>query len=418
MPRVLLLIPTTSYRTADFLAAAGRLGVDVVVGSDEPAVLARAAGTALTVDFRRPDRGGAQIVEFARRTPVDAIVPVDEATTAVAATAADALGLRHNPPESVLNAGNKLRSRERLRDARVPVPDFAPFDIDADASAAARAVPYPCVLKPLALSASRGVIRADGHNSFVVAFQRVRDLLSGLDRHGESARTVLVERYVPGGEVALEGLVTDGTLRVLALFDKPDPLEGPFFPETIYVTPSRLAADERAEIAETAQDAVSALGLRDGPVHAELRLSGAGPVVIEVAARSIGGLCSRVLRFGAGVSLEDLILRHALDLPIVSFEREARPAGVMMLPVPGERPGRLRRVDGVEAARLVPGIVEISLTVPVGERVVPLPEGDRYLGFVFARGETPGAVERALRRAFARMEFVVSEDGTPADAAT
>ena len=410
MPRVLLLIPTTSYQTADFLAAAGQLDVDVVVGSDEPSVLAQATGTSLTVDFRYPDRGSAQIREFARHTPIDAIVPVDEVTTAVAASAADTLNLRHNSPESVLKAGNKLRLRECLRDAHLPTPEFVSLDIDADASDAARAVPYPCVLKPLTLSASRGVIRADGHNSFVVSFQRIRDLLSGLDHDGEAARTILVEQYIPGAEVALEGLVVDGALRVLALFDKPDLLEGPFFPETIYVTPSRLTADEQARIAETTQGAISAMGLRDGPVHAELRLGETGPVIIEVAARSIGGLCSRVLRFGAGVSLEELILRHALSLPIESLEREARSAGVMMLPVPGERPGRLHRVDGIDAARLVPGIVEITLSIPIGERVVPLPEGNRYLGFIFARGDTPGAVERALRRAFARMEFTVSED--------
>ncbi len=410
MPRVLLLIPTTSYQTVDFLAAADQLDVDVVVGSDEPSVLAQAAGTSLTVDFRHPDRGGVQIQEFARHNPIDAIVPVDEATTAVAASAADTLNLRHNSPESVLKAGNKLRLRECLRDAHLPTPEFVPLDIDADASDAARAVPYPCVLKPLTLSASRGVIRADGHNSFVVSFQRIRDLLSGLDHDGEAARTILVEQYIPGAEVALEGLVADGVLRVLALFDKPDLLEGPFFPETIYVTPSRLATDEQARIAETTQGAISAMGLRDGPVHAELRLGETGPVIIEVAARSIGGLCSRVLRFGAGVSLEELILRHALRLPIESLERETRPAGVMMLPVPGERPGRLHRVDGIDAARLVPGIVEITLSIPIGERVVPLPEGNRYLGFIFARGDTPGEVERALKRAFARMEFAVSED--------
>ena len=409
MPRVLLLIPTTSYQTADFLAAADRLDVDVVVGSDEPSVLAQAAGTSLTVDFRNPDRGSTQIQDLARHTPIDAIIPVDEVTTAVAASAADTLNLRHNSPESVSRAGNKLRLRECLRDAHVPTPKFVSLDIDEDASDAARTVPYPCVLKPLTLSASRGVIRADGHNSFVVSFQRIRDLLSGLDHDGEAAHTILVEQYIPGAEVALEGLVTDGALRVLALFDKPDPLEGPFFPETIYVTPSRLTTDEQARIAETTQGAISAMGLRNGPIHAELRLSETGPVIIEVAARSIGGLCSRVLRFGAGVSLEELILRHALCLPIESLEREARPAGVMMLPVPGERPGRLHRVDGIDAARLVPGIVEVTLSIPIGERVVPLPEGNRYLGFIFARGVTPGAVEQALKRAFAQIEIAVSE---------
>ena len=364
----------------------------------------------MVIDFQHPDHGSKQILEFARTTSIDAIVPVDEVTTSVAATAADSLNLRHNPPLSVQRAGNKLKLRECLRDAQLPTPTFSQLDIEADASEAARSFTYPCVLKPLTLSASRGVIRADGHNSFVVAFQRIRDILRDLDVQSEAARTILVEQYVPGGEVALEGLVDNGNLRVLALFDKPDPLEGPYFPETIYVTPSRLSGATQEQITRTTQDAVSAMGLRDGPIHAELRLSESGPVIIEIAARSIGGLCSRVLRFGAGVSLEELILRHALSLPITSFEREAQPAGVMMLPIPGERPGRLEAVEGIDAARSLPGILDITLTVPIGERVIPLPEGNRYLGFIFARAETADTVEQALRDAHASMKFAITEE--------
>ena len=410
MTRVLLLIPTTSYQTADFLEAATELGVDVVVGSNEPSVLADVGDQSLVVDFQHPDRGSKQILEFAGTTPIDAIVPVDEVTTAVAAVAADSLKLRHNPPVSVQRAGNKLKLRECLRDAQLPTPKFSQLDIGADASEAARSVTYPCVLKPLTLSASRGVIRADGHNSFVVAFQRIRDILSDLDVQSEATRTILVEQYVPGSEVALEGLVDNGNLRVLSLFDKPDPLEGPYFPETIYVTPSRLSSETQDQVARATQDAVSAMGLRDGPIHAELRLSEAGPVIIEIAARSIGGLCSRVLRFGAGVSLEELILRHAISLPIPSFKREAQPAGVMMLPIPGERPGRLEAVDGIDAARSLAGILDVTLTVPIGERVVPLPEGNRYLGFIFARGGSAETVEQALRDAYALMNFVIKEE--------
>ena len=412
MTCVLLLIPTTSYQTADFLSAATELGVDVVVGSNEPSVLADVGGQSLVIDFQHPDRGSRQILEFARETPIDAIVPVDEVTTAVAAAAADSLKLRHNPPVSVQRAGNKLKLRECLRDAQLPTPAFSQLDIEADASEAARTATYPCVLKPLTLSASRGVIRADGHNSFVVAFQRIGDILRDLDVQSEAARTILVEQYVPGVEVALEGLVDNGNLRVLALFDKPDPLEGPYFPETIYVTPSRLSRTTQDQIGRTTQDAVSAMGLRDGPIHAELRLSETGPVVIEVAARSIGGLCSRILRFGADMSLEELILRHALSLPITSFEREAQPAGVMMLPIPGERPGLLESVDGIDAARSLAGILDVSLTIPIGERVVPLPEGNRYLGFIFAHAGSADAVEQVLRNAYALMKFVITEEAT------
>tara|TARA_Y100001934_G_scaffold257277_1_gene326227 strand:- start:90 stop:1334 length:1245 start_codon:yes stop_codon:yes gene_type:complete len=409
MTSVLLLIPTTSYQTADFLAAADELGIDVFVGSNEASVLSNLGGRTMTVDFADVDRGCAQILALANEVPIDAIVPVDEVTTAVAAAAADALKLRHNPLESVLRAGNKLKLRECLRDARVSTPEFVHVDKDADASETARGVTFPCVLKPLNLSASRGVIRADGHNSFVVAFQRIRDLLNEIGGQTEAARTVLIEQYIPGRELALEGLVNQGKLQVLALFDKPDPLEGPYFPETIYVTPSRESDDMQESISRTTQDAISAMGLKDGPIHAELRLGDSGPVIIEVAARSIGGLCSRVLTFGAGVSLEELVLRHALSLPIESLERESQAAGVMMLPVPGEIPGRLNAVAGIDRARSVPHILDVTLSIPLGERIVPLPEGNRYLGFIFARAESPLAVEQALRDAFGAMTFHVSE---------
>ena len=265
MTRVLLLIPTTSYQTADFLSAAQTLDVDVVVGSNEPQVLAGLApGKSLTVDFNYPREGAAEIIEFARAHPIDAIVPVDEMTTAVAAYAAEFLELRHNLPDPVATAGNKFKFRQCLSGARLPTPDFRLLDIDTDVADAARSVPYPCVLKPLTLSASRGVIRADGHNSFVVAFQRIRDLLSDFDGENETARQILVERYIPGKEIALEGLLVAGNLNVLALFDKPDPLEGPYFPETIYVTPSRLPMETQREIARTTEAAVKAMGFVKG----------------------------------------------------------------------------------------------------------------------------------------------------------
>jgi hypothetical protein len=237
---------------------------------------------------------------------------------------------------------------------------------------------------------------------FVAAVQRIARILAGA---GDTSRTLLAEEFVPGAEVALEGLLVGGALQTLALFDKPDPLDGPFFEETIYVTPSRLPAAVQAELATVTARAAAALGLREGPVHAELRVGPRGPRVIEVAARSIGGLCSRALRFGTGMTLEELILRHALGRKIESYERERRPAGVMMLPIP--RAGRLRAVTGTEAARAVPGIEEIVITTHRGQELVPLPEGWQYLGFVFARAQTPEAVEQALRAAHARLHVEI-----------
>jgi biotin carboxylase len=264
------------------------------------------------------------------------------------------------------------------------------------------------VLKPLVLSASRGVIRADSEAEFVAAFTRIAALLETPEvrqHHPDGRDRILVEDFIPGTEVALEGLLNHGELNTLAIFDKPDPLDGPFFEETIYVTPSRLPLETQRAIERCVARAASALGLEGGPVHAEVRLNQQGPWLIEIAARSIGGLCSRTLRFGTGMTLEEIILRHALDLPIASIEREHRAAGVMMIPIP--RGGVLEDVGGLEAARAVAGIEDVTISIHKGEEVVPLPEGARYLGFIFARGATPADAERALRNAHARLSFVI-----------
>ena len=215
---------------------------------------------------------------------------------------------------------------------------------------------------------------------------------------------MLVEDYIPGAEVALEGLLDDGRLRTLALFDKPDPLDGPYFEETLYVTPSRLPAEAQAAIERAAAAAAASLGLRQGPIHAELRWNEGGAFLIEVAARSIGGLCSRTLRFGTDMSLEELILRQALGLPI-DAARQGRAGGVMMIPIPAA--GHLRRVEGVDAAAAVPGVETVEITARMNHPLIPLPEGDSYLGFIFARGETPAEVEAALRAAHARLAFEI-----------
>jgi biotin carboxylase len=406
--RLLLLVPTTTYRTADFLAAAQKLDVEMVVASDRPSVLeADRPENLLTLDFANPEKSAETVARFARRHPVHAVVPVDDLTTVVGAAIAEALGLRANPVGAVATTRNKHAMREALRRARVASPPYWLFTLADDPADAAGRVTYPCVLKPTILAASRGVIRADDDAGFVAAFRRIEAILRTPEvaAHGAGADQILVEGFVPGREVALEGLLVDGELTVLALFDKPDPLDGPFFEETLYVTPSRLPAAEQEAIRHVTGWAAVALGLREGPVHAELRVNAAGPWVIELAARSIGGLCSRTLRFGTGVSLEEVILRHALGIELDSLERERRPAGVMMLPIP--RGGVLRAVHGQEAAERVPGIEAVTITAHRGQELVPLPEGSRYLGFVFARADTPEAVEAALREAHRRLAFEI-----------
>jgi biotin carboxylase len=404
--RLLLLLPTTTYRTQDFLDAARTLGVDIVCASEQPSTFeTHAPDNLLTIDFADPDAAAARVADLTVRRPLSAVVGVDDLTTVAAAAIAERLGLRSSAVAAVAAARDKYQMRQCLAAGGVPIPRFRRMALKDDPFLAARGVAFPCVLKPLALSASRGVIRANNVDQFIAAFRRIATLLqrADVDVSGDSRQFLLAEQYVPGVEVALEGLLMGGALHTLALFDKPDPLEGPFFEETLYVTPSRLPADAQRAIERVAGAACTALGLTEGPVHAELRVNDAGPWVLEVAARSIGGLCSRTLRFGTGMTLEEIILRHALGWPIDSLVRERRPAGVMMIPIP--RGGRLQRVRGTEAAGAVPGIEEVTITAHAGQDLVPLPEGWQYLGFIFARADTPDAVEAALRDAHARLTF-------------
>ena len=416
MRRLLLLLPSTTYRATAFVEAAWRLDVALSVASDRPSTFEQAQPAGLlTLDFADGDRAAERAAVFAREHPLDGVVGVDDDTAVIAAAIARRLALRGNPVEAALAARDKRRQRELLTKAAVPVPRFAPYSSDADPAELARHIDYPCVLKPLRLAASRGVIRADDSLEFVAAFRRLAAILAEpvVAACGEPARWVLVEEFIPGPECALEGLLVGGRLIVLAVFDKPDPLDGPFFEETIYVTPSRLLPSVQAAIAATAQAATQALGLVDGPVHAELRYNERGPWLIELAARPIGGRCSGALRFGTGdegrgkgwVSLEELIIRHALGMDLPTLERESQAAGVMMIPVPGS--GELREVRGVDQARAVPLVEEVAITAHRGQRLVPLPEGARYPGFIFARGPTPGVVEAALREAQRRLEFVL-----------
>jgi biotin carboxylase len=398
--KVILLGSGRTYRLDAFTAAAERLGITVVTGDDVPLPLMnRAAALDLPLDYRDLVRSTEAVVRFARQVPVAAIVGIDDSGTLLAAKASQALGLPHNAPEAAEAARDKHLMRCRFAAAGLPSPAFRRWRLSDDPAVVAADTAFPCVVKPTILSGSRGVMRADDPAELAARFARLRGILAP-----ERCEDVLVEDYIPGVEVALEGLLDGGRLRTLALFDKPDPLEGPFFEETLYVTPSRLPTDVQTDIKDVASAAAAALGLREGPIHAELRWNDEGPWLIEVAARSIGGLCSRTLRFGTDMSLEELILRQALRLPI-DAPREGRAGGVMMIPIPAA--GHLRAVDGVEAASSVPGIEKVEITARMNHPLVPLPEGDSYLGFIFARGETPDAVEAALRSAHDHLRFEI-----------
>ncbi len=410
-PRVLLLLPTRTYRATDFLDAALKLNVEVVVASEEPATTAELSPRdTLVLDFRNPTVATQTIAEFAETHPIAAIVGVDDDTTMLATMASAALGLPHNPISSAKATRDKYLLRRTLEENGVSVPTNRRISIQDNAKEISTQINFPCVVKPLSLSASRGVIRADNPTQFTEAFHRITKLLNKVKNSkdvdsDDSFQYLVVEDYIPGIEVALEGILLAGELKTLALFDKPDPLEGPFFEETLYITPSRLSTQIQDELHIATAEASDALGLQHGPVHAELRYNEKGAHLIEIAARTIGGLCSRTLRFGTGMSLEELVIRHAIGQPIGTFSREKQAAGVMMIPVP--KAGILGEVRGRKKARNVNGVEEVNITIPVGGEVVPLPEGDRYLGFIFARGETPEIVEAALREAHRLLEFVI-----------
>ena len=404
--RIILLMTPATYRAGAFLSAARRLNLEVVVGINLPETLAEYWHVPLGVDFADTAASVRTIVEYARQHPVTAILSVDDSASELAALASAALGLAHNSPAAAEAARDKLRMRTLMSQGGAPCPIFRPFPLDADPASVAMQVSFPCVVKPLRLSGSRGVIRANNPTEFVAAFNRLKRFLftEGYTEHD----SLLVEDFIPGFEVALEGILTHGVLKVLTLFDKPDPLDGPFFEETIYVTPSRLSAEVQESIARCVTIAAASLALREGPVHAELRVNEQGPWMLEIAGRSIGGLCSTVLEFGSGMCLEELILRHAIGQEITTIERAGHAAGVMMIPIPSG--GVLKAVHGVEEARSMPLITGVEITAKLHHQLVPLPEGASYLGFIFARGDTSIAVEEAIRQAHAQLRFDIRRE--------
>jgi biotin carboxylase len=426
--RIALVTHTTSYGAAAFVDACRRAGTGVVLASDRCHVLDRSwhwPADSLVIDFSDADAAAAVIAAANdAAAPISAVLPVGgELPAKVAAAAARRLGLPANAPAAMASTANKLLMREQLAAAAAADPAFHqprffavacgtdPGQV-ADRVTAPGGVGFPCVVKPLMLSGSRGVMRADDRPSLAAAIARLQRLLAdpAVRRPDpEAAGQLLVESFVAGPEFALEGILTRGALHVLALFDKPDPLDGPTFEETIYVTPSRLPAAAQAGIAESVAAAARALGLETGPVHAELRWTPGDdrPVLIEMAARPIGGLCARSLRFESGFSLEDVVVRHALGTGVVPA-RIGGASGVMMIPTPARVPSALRAVEGVEAARAVAGIDDVVISVRVGETLVPLPEGTSYTGFLFATGDDPGTVEQSLREAAARLRFTVA----------
>jgi biotin carboxylase len=393
--RLLLFASTTGYQIREFADAAQRLGFELTLATDRCHQMGDPWGDhALAVKF---DHRMVESLETLRGLPFDGVAAVGDRPAVAAALAAEMLAIPFHPAAAARACHDKYLARQLYQAVGLHTPRFWRASATDEAATLARRAEYPCVLKPLGLSGSRGVIRANDEAEFVAAFRRIA-------RIGE--KHLQVERYIPGREFAVEGLVTAGQFQALAIFDKPDPLEGPFFEESIYVTPSRQTAAVQSELLETTARAVQALGMRHGPVHAELRHNNEGAWMLEMHARPIGGLCARSLRFGNGMPLEELILRHAVGEDVSGVGLMPGASGVMMIPIP--KGGIYESVEGVERAAGVPGIEDVIITATLGQKLVPLPEGASYLGFIFARGGRPDDVEEALRKSHAELRFHIA----------
>lgn len=421
-PSVVLIAPYSSYRLVPYLQAIDDLNLQAIVVSQSRHMPISNNIVGVHVDFTLPEQAFEKIQLIAHSHQVVAVIGTDDATVELSARVAAELGLVHNRPDAVLYSRRKDLARDCLHKAGLDVPRFQCISIQDAIQNPQHQIGYPCVVKPLSLSGSRGVIRVNNVNEFRHACERIHRILQNEPLPEEEADRILIEQYIPGQEYAFEGILQNGQLTRLVLFDKPDALEGPFFEETYYIMPSRLPDSVQLQITDAIQRACTAYGLREGPVHAEVRLHQGKVWFLEIAARTIGGQCARLLRFGTGYNLEQLVVMYASGYR-VELHGQDNAGGVLMIPIPGH--GILRRVEGVMAALKIPYIEDLEISVREGYELVPLPEGDGYLGFIFARAPTAELAEQALRQAHACLQIITtpilgmqtisipSEDSTP-----
>jgi len=405
VPRLLLIAPHGSYRTSAFMNAAQQMGVDVLLASEGKHSVISDYAEGLHINFQEPATTLKQILSAARQRPFAAILGTDDSTTTLAAIASEQLGLPHNDKKSVELTQRKDLARACLQQHKVPAPRYQRLDLQEKIRPQVKDFSFPAVVKPVALSGSRGVIRVNTMSELEQACLRIDKILqTELSLDEESRHFILLEEYVSGSEVAVEGLLINGKLQLLTIFDKPEPMEGPFFEETYYISPSRLPISIQDDVQATIQAACHAYGLREGPVHAECRINDKGIWVLEVAARTIGGMCGHLLSHGIGQNLETLVIQHALNIPI-KINKDKGAAGVLMIPIP--KAGVLKRVEGILKAQAVEGIDEVNIQISSGHRIQTLPEASSYLGFIFAYADTPEQVESALREAHACLNIVI-----------
>ncbi len=393
---VLLVAPHNSYRIHAYIEAAERLDINLVVASQGEHSLVSAVSSGIQIDFNNDAVSLQRIVDANKTCPFDAVITTDDGGVRLAAKMAQVLGLPANDPESSELTRRKDLARIRLKSCDVAIPAFRVVNLLENLPKQLQNIHFPVVVKPLAMSGSKGVIRADNQQECTEALARLEKILSVVSDKMEQSHA-LIESYIDGKEVAFEGLLHKGELKQLAIFDKPEPMEGPFFEESYYITPTRLSESEQLLIANRVAEACGAYGLREGPIHAELRVQGDNAFIIEIASRTIGGDCADMLKFGLNMGLEELVLLQALGKP-VDVPALKNSVGVLMIPIPAQ--GLLRRVEGIHEAKKVAYITDLGISVREGYELVPLPEGSSYLGFIFAKAPTAELVEGALRKAF------------------
>ncbi|MDH5443912.1 MAG: ATP-grasp domain-containing protein [Gammaproteobacteria bacterium] len=405
-PRVLIIAPHGSYRTSPFIQAARQQQCDVLIASQGKYSIVSEYAQGLQINLQEIDEAVRRILEEAEKHPFTGIIGTDDSSTEIATRVAAKLGLPHNPVKAVQLANRKDHARQQLARFKVNIPSFRILNLLEPLASQCEGLQFPCVLKPVGLSASRGVIRVDEIGELAEAVARVENILENEGALPDDVRhTLLLEEFIPGQEVAVEGMLYQGNLEILTVFDKPDPMNGPYFEETYYLTPSRFSEDVQQQIYQQLETACQAYGLVEGPIHAECRINENGVFLLEMAARTIGGLCGRLLTFGTGYSLEELVLAHARGERL-ALERQDEAAGVLMIPIP--EAGILKRIEGLLTAQQVPLIEEVNIQIREGYELIPLPEGGSYLGFIFARGEHVEEVEQALRKAHACLKIVTA----------
>ena len=401
---------TSTYRASAFLEASKKLEISTIIGTDQPDILGHLnPGSSINLDYSKNNDSKKKIIEHINKFPIHGVLAIDEETLILGAIVADSLGLICHSMESVSTTRSKYELRKVLSEDGLRNPEFKLISSEENPKLISKSISFPCVMKPTYLSGSRGVIRANNEKEFTNAYLRIKNILDepeAIIRGKDEAKMLLIEEYIDGIEVAVEGIIVNGEFLPLTIFDKPEPLDGPFFEETLYVTPSRLPKSLQEKILEETKNASNAIQLTNGPVHAELRIDRNGdPWVIDIASRTIGGKCSRAIKFSDGITLESIILSHVLGKKLPNIVPISSSSGVMMIPIP--KSGVLKEVLGKEDALAIEGIEEIEITIPLGDKIVQLPEGDRYLGFIFASSKKSDETIEILKEAHKNLKFKI-----------